>query len=495
MTQKGFPALLKNLSKIFPLFDHLYIFQILEYNSWDFLKWFLKNPFKRNLQKKHKLIWTLKVQLLAVVSITLLFLDSATTSYLLTGSPSFLFFLLMIKFLYFPLFLVIAQILIFPLEFYWKEKILSQAKNKLSKLPNLKVVAITGSFGKTSTKDILYTLLFKKYYVVKTPKSYNTPLGIAQTILDLIKENSQVFICEVGAYKKGEIAGIGRIIKPNIAIITAIAPQHLEKFGSLENIAKAKFELLESLSKNGLAILNGEYDPLRHLPYLPSHIGSGNVVHYGRNEDRYCATNIKTGVDGTSFSLHTPKGRENIHIPLLGEHHVQNFLAATAAALNLGMTLTEIKERAKLLLPTPHRMEIKKIGNITLIDNSYNTNPTSSESSLKLLASFKNARKIIITPGFVELGKESVQKNRQFGSDIACIADEVIIVGENAKKDLLEGIKQVWPNPEDIVHFTSSTQEALNLAQQLANDIIQRISRYDTGVVALLENDLPDQYS
>lgn len=463
----------------------------MEYKSWDFLKWFSNNLLKRNLQKKHKLEWTPKAKLLAVESTALIILDSAVTSYLLIGNLGLTLLLLLIKFLYFPLFLVVSQILISPLEFYQKQKILTQTKNKLSRLPNLKVVALTGSFGKTSTKDILFTLLFKKYYVVKTPKSFNTPLGIAQTILEQVKKNTDIFICEIGAYRQGEIKEIASLIKPQTGIITAIAPQHLEKFGSLENIAKAKFELVESLPENGLAILNGEYKILKDLSLHPS----VRTIFYGREKDPFYATSINSNNSGsTSFTIHTPEGKAEIKIPLIGEHHAQNFLAATAAALNLGLTLSEIKDRAKLLLPTPHRMEIKKMGNITLIDNSYNTNPKSAESSLKLLDSF-NAKKIIITPGFVQLGKETAGTNRQLGNDIACIGDEVIIVGEYNKKYLLEGIKQVLKEPESTTHFVGSTKEGLSLAYQMAKEMTERIARYDTEIAILLENDLPDQYS
>ncbi len=490
-TRKGLALMSRILSKFFPLFDYLYIYQILEYNSLDFLKWFLKNPLKRNLQKKHKLEWTQKAKLLALVSLVLIFLDSVITSYKLNGGFWLFLILLPFKFLYSPLFLIASQFLIWPLESYQKQSFLNTAGEKLSKLPDLKVVAITGSFGKTSTKDILYTLLFKKYYAVKTPKSFNTPQGIAQIVLEMVKINSDIFICEMGAYKIGEIKKICDFIKPDIGIITAIAPQHLERFRSLENIAKAKFELIQSLPTDGTAILNGNYESIKNNASAVS----TKIIFYGSENDPFYATDIESGIEGTTFILHTPKGETNIKIPLIGKHHVQNFLAATAAAMQLGLTLFEIKERAKLLLPTPHRMEIKKIGNIIFIDNSYNTNPKSAENSLNLLNGFKDARKIVITPGFVELGKEASNENQKFGNNIACIADEIIIVGENAKKDLLDGIKQVWPDAEQTTHFVNSTQEGIALAQQLAKELIQRIARDDTQVVVLLENDLPDQYS
>ena len=240
--------------------------------------------------------------------------------------------------------------------------------------------------------------------------------------------------------------------------------------------------MVENLAKNGVAILNNESELLQKLA---SHSSSGNVKFYGK-DSQYFASDIKVTPDGTSFILHTPHATTNISIPLIGEHHAQNFLAATVAALQLGLTLSEIKERAKLLLPTPHRMEIKKQGNIILIDNSFNTNPKSARASLSLLVSFKENRKIIITPGFVELGKEAAKENQKFGHEIFCLADEVIIVGDNARKDLLEGMRDINKNPEESVHFAKSTQEALILAQGLTQGV---------ETVVLLENDLPDQYS
>lgn len=477
-TRKGSALMSKILSKIFPLFDHLYIYQILEYNSWDFIKWFIKNPLKRNLQKKHKLEWTNKTITLFIVATILLMVSSIYISLYIYPALIVLYLIFFLLLIISPIFLIISQILISPLEYYQKQKIITSAKEKLEKIPNLKVVAITGSFGKTSTKDILYTLLFKKYYVVKTPKSFNTPQGIAQTVLEMVKENSDIFICEMGAYKIGEIKNICDFIKPSIGIITAIASQHLEKFGSIDDIAKAKFELPQSLYKNGIAILNSTYEQIKKNATSLN----AKVIFYNSKSDPYYATNIETGLEGTTFILHTPKGGTNIKIPLIGEHHVQNFLAATAAAMQLGLTLSEIKERAKLLLPTPHRLEIEKQGSITLIDNTYNTNPKSSRSSLKLLSEYPATQRIIITPGLVELGKKAPEENQEFAKEASKIVNEFIIVGQNAKADLLNGLSGF---PKDKVHLVSSTQEGITVLSQISKP----------GAVILLENDLPDQYN
>lgn len=463
----------KILSKIFPIFDHLYIYQILEYKSLDFIKWFFKNPFKRNLQKKHNLEWTKKARLLALVSIALWLLDALITSFVVFGSYWWTLMLAPVKALYFPLFLIVAQLILLPFENYQKEKIIEAAKEKLKQLKNLKIVAITGSYGKTSTKDILFTLLWKKYYAVKTQRSFNTPLSIAQTILEDLKDNTDVFIAEAGAYKRGEIETIARLLNPDIGIITAVAPQHLERFGSIENIAKAKFELAENLKTDGRTILNNESEWLRKM-------GTGdNVIFFG-TDSKYYASEIKTGNEGTSFIFHTPKTSGKITIPVIGENHVKNFVAAATAALELGLTFSQIQDRAKLILPTPHRLEIRKQGNMTIIDNTYNTNPDSSRTSLKLLKELNGMQKILITPGLIELGKESSKENREFAKEAGKIADLIIIVGEYAKKDLLAGIE----NKEKVISVPS-TQEAMRLLGTIAKP----------DAVVLLENDLPDQYS
>ena len=398
--------MLKTLSKIFPIIDHLYIFQILEYDLWQFIKWFIKYPFKRNLQKKHNLEFTLKIKILLILIIFWILIFNFILGFWLT--------LLIFIFLS-PVFIFLSYITYLPLEIYYKNKLMSQAKQKLASLHSLKIIAITGSYGKTSTKDMLYTLLWKKFRVVKTPKSFNTPMGLSQTILDYLKPNTQIFIAELGAYKIGDIKKLTEFLHPTIGVITAIAPQHLERFGSLENIKKAKFELFKSLPPGGVAI--------RGL------------------------------------------GLE----------------AASKVAKQLGMSPAEIKERIEWLQPTLHRQEIKKQGGMTIIDNTYNTNPESAKTSLKLLHDTPGSQKILITPGLVELGKQHNKYNMEFAEEAAKVVDIIIIVGEFAKKALLSGLKNF---PKEKIYTVASLSDAINLLSQIAKP----------NAVILLENDLPDQY-
>ena len=470
--------MLKNLSKIFPFKDHLYVFQLMEYNSGSLLRWFMRNPWRRNIQKKHRLNWTVKARVILFVSLSFLLAEALLVAYLLKN-VMYVIPIFIILSQVFPVYLIVAKLLLMPLDTYKKNKIVSSAKKKIDRLENLKVVAITGSFGKTSTKDILYALLWKKYRVVKTPTSFNTKLGVSQTILEDIKENTDIFISEVGAYKRGEIAEIVRIIEPKIGIITALGPQHLERFGSLDNIVQAKFELIEGLDSRAMGILNKNYKELVSL----ANGAKCKMLFYGSSDSDFRASDIKVTLNGTSFLISTPKGTTDMHIPLIGEHHVYNFLAAAAAALELGLSLDEVKDRATKLLPTPHRLEVTKNGKYTLIDNSFNSNLESARSSFRLFASLDAPRKIIITPGLVELGRIAEVVNKDFVAAASKVADEIIIVGQSNKNYLEDGLKEAKFAPK-AVHFADSTQKALILANEIAKK----------GSLVLIENDLPDQY-
>lgn len=470
----------KIFHKIFPLFDQLYIFQLFEYDWKDYLKWFFKHPFKRNLQKKHSLVFTQKAIILIVLVLSFILISSVEIVVKI-AAPIWLipaFFIILVQFSSF--FVIFAQLFLYPFEFTQKIKITNKARKKLDELQNLKVIGIVGSYAKTSTKEILYTLLWKDYRVVKTPRSFNTQLSISQCALSDVKKNTEVFIVEMDAYHTGEIKRLAKIVKPDLAILTSIAPQHLERFGSMEKLAKTQFEVAETMLENGTLFLNADSEWVNKLQ------GNYRVnkVFYSKNKksDIY-ATDINQTVSGTEFTLNTKKGSVKIVIPLFGEHHVTNFLAAACVALYLGLSLEKIRTRAKLLLPTAHRLEIKKIGQTTLIDNSYNTNPEVVKSSLKLLKDFKADQKIIITPGLVEQGKNSVRENIKMGTMIAEVANDVIIVGNYGKVALSKGLKEKDFSSNHI-HEVYSTKEGLNLLGQIAK----------LNSVVLLENDLPDQY-
>jgi UDP-N-acetylmuramoyl-tripeptide--D-alanyl-D-alanine ligase len=469
------------MNQLLPTADHLYIYQLFEYENADFIKWFFKYPFKRGLQRKHTLVWTAKARVLYFMAFSLIvflaFISSLTQFGTLLMMPVFFFLYSAFS----PFFLVFANLLFSPLEAYSKKKLFKAVRRKQNQLKDLKVVAVVGSFAKTSTKNMLYTLLWKDFYVVKTPKSYNTEVSIARSFLRDVKENTQVFIVEMDAYHPGEIKKLCSIIKPNLGIITAIGAQHLERFGSMETLAKTQFELAKAIPTDGVLFLNADDEWSNQL--YPEYDGMKQVF-FGSKEGRDVqATQVKVLANSTEFKLRIKNDELKITLPLAGENHAINFAAAAGIAYQLGLPLKTIQERAQLMLPTEHRLEVKKAGHLTIIDNSYNTNPTAARASLKLLKSTPGSQKIVITPGLVELGEQSEVENTLLGKEIAQVADIVIVVGEFAMTALKSGLKEAQFDMDN-VHFLSSTSHAL--------DFVYKNAQKDA--VILIENDLPDQY-
>lgn len=472
---------MKTLDKFLPLSDYLYIYQLFEYQSTDFLKWYLKNPFKRNFQRKHFLKWTPKALILYTISLVLIFLFSFLIVLFMNLNILFtLFFVLVFEF-FSPFFLIAGQLIFYPFEEYARASLIKKAKSKLDSLNNLKTVAIVGSYAKTSIKNMLYTLLWKDFYVVKTPKSYNTQISIARTVLSDLKDNTRIFLVEMDAYHKGDIKALAKLAPPSTAVITAIAPQHLERFGSMTNLAHTQFEIAQSLKKDGILFLNSSDEWS-----IKIHTEFENINKFfvgSQDRDNTKVANIRQSKENLEFKLVLNKKEADIKLPLIGTHNALNFAIAASIAYHLGLPLEKIKQRAKLILPTEHRMEIRKLGNLTIIDNTYNTNPKAAKSSLKLLGELSGSKKILITPGLIELGSESYKENKNFAKSATEIADEIIIVGTNAKKALMDGLNESDFEKEKI-HEVPSTKSAL--------DLLAAISTEQT--VVLLENDLPDQY-
>lgn len=347
-------------------------------------------------------------------------------------------------------------------------------------MPDLKIIGITGSYGKTSTKYILSTILGQKYNILKTPKSFNTKMGIAKTINENLKPTHQVFVCEMGADEPGEIKQLCDFVHPDIGIITSIGEQHLETFGSLENIKKTKFELVDSLSKDGLAFLNYEDENIKSVKTEKNKITYGESKKY-----TYYATNIKIGEYGSEFNIHTKSGEEiPVKTKLLGEHNIINIVGAVAVAKELGLTNSEIQLGIKLLKPVEHRLELKQyVNGAIIIDDAYNANTKGAKMAVEVLGRFKTKRKILITPGIVELGDKMYEYNKRFGKQAAPNCDYVILVGENQAKPIYDGLIEENFNKDNIFIVNN-----FNEAKERMYNIM------DSNTVILLENDLTDNY-
>ncbi|WP_026651531.1 Mur ligase family protein [Butyrivibrio proteoclasticus] len=389
-----------------------------------------------------------------------------------------------------PLVPALANLINKPIEKSISNWYINDAKRMLREHPGLRILGVTGSYGKTSVKYYLTTLLAEKYSVLMTPESYNTPMGIVRTIREHLKPTHQIFVCEMGARHLHDIKEITDIVHPDDGIVTSIGYQHLETFHSLENIISTKYELLDAVDEkqktNGkvdgqnLKFVNGDNEIIRdNMKYK-------DAITYGTVEGcDYRATDIKVSGGGTTFTVTAPNGEsEEFSTRLVGKHNVENIVGAIAVANSFGVPLNKLKMAVRRLQSVPHRLELVKHGNVSILDDAYNSNPNGAKVALETLALFENEVKILVTPGMVELGEKENELNEEFGRQAAAVCDYIILVGEKNSPSIKKGVLEAGFDPEKV--FVKST---LNEATALMYEI-------DAGreKVILLENDLPDNY-
>ncbi|MCG9129215.1 UDP-N-acetylmuramoyl-tripeptide--D-alanyl-D-alanine ligase [Candidatus Poribacteria bacterium] len=384
--------------------------------------------------------------------------------------------------------MIISAYLIWPVEQFINGWYMRDARHRIKSLKPT-VIGITGSYGKTSTKYILHQILSQKYDTLMTPDSYNTPMGICKVIRGDLLPKHEYFIVEMGAYKRGDIQELCNLAFPNIGILTAVGPQHLERFKNIENTTKAKYELIQSLPSNGLAVINNDNSICEDLAEKTDSVP---VVRYGvksNDTNRLTAADIKQSEKGLSFTLQdNTSGTVEITTKLLGKHNVSNILAAVAVAQHCGMTLNEIRDALEALEPVPHRLQLMDSGTgITIIDDSFNANPEGAKAALEVLSDFlsnSTSQKVLVTPGLVELGEQEYDANKNFGSFAAKVCDFVILVGPTRTLPILDGLKNE-DYPEDKIYIAKDLKDAQH----------QLSLRLSPGDVVLFENDLPDNYN
>ena len=450
---------------------------------------------RKHVEAKKPLVYTARAKRVFGLSIVLLVGLAAATVFTVKGSPwrvaAFLFSEVSVVNLTF------ANLLIYPLERTINEAYLFSARKRIKAL-NPKVIGITGSYGKTSTKYILHRILSEKFNTLMTPDSYNTPMGICKVIRGQLVAEHEVFVVEMGAYKRGDIRELCNLAAPQIGILTAVGPQHLERFKSVENIAKTKYELIESLPSGGLAVFNCDNDICAELANKREQDGHP-VFRYATEPSasveasehpQLTATNIRHTNDGLTFTVHplvdTQEATEvEIRTQLLGRHNVSNILAAMAVAMACGMTLAEIRAAVAKVEPVPHRLQLASgAGGVTIIDDSFNSNPVGAKAALEVLSEIGDGKKVLVTPGMVELGEKEYAENKKLGERAADVCDLVILVGPLRTLPILDGLKAAaYPSQQIIV--------ALNL-EEVKKHLATRVH---PGDVVLFENDLPDNYN
>ncbi|MDR3133672.1 MAG: UDP-N-acetylmuramoyl-tripeptide--D-alanyl-D-alanine ligase [Prevotellaceae bacterium] len=381
------------------------------------------------------------------------------------------------------LLIIIANTLLRPLETAINRWYVNDAKKKINNYPRLTVIAITGSYGKTSVKHFLQSILSEQYSVLITPGSFNTTLGVVRTIREQLKPIHEAFIVEMGAKKTGDVAEICNIVRPKYGVITAIGPQHLETFGTIEQVKKAKMEILSALPATGRGFVNaagiapGDIPPEAKAPTLSFGV---------EREADYCARNITYTMRGMAFDVYRKEEKLlALETTLLGEHNVSNLLVCCAVALTLGLEKYQIVKAVKGIRAVAHRLEIKNLPNgITIIDDAFNSNPVGSRMALEALKRMEGKRKIVITPGMIELGQEEAKLNYAFGQAIAKNCDIAVLVGIHRTRPIQEGIKSAGFPPENLKVCKNLTE---------ANGYVKSIMQQ--GDVVLYENDLPDTFN
>lgn len=434
-----------------------------------------------NSKNKIKLKYTKRVLRLLFVIISIVMLTN--TIMFLTKTYVF-----EIVFIFDVVVFVFASILVLPLEKCVYTYYMYMATRKLKKMDDLKIIAITGSYGKTSVKNILASILGQKYNVCATPMSYNTPMGICRCVLSDLKPYHNILVLEFGAKKLGEIEYLCKKFCPGYGIITSVGSQHLETFKSVENITKTKMELFDFINNKSHIVCNVDNQYIRD--YLVEK-KCQNIVACGLNGEVLCFENrafVKeksVGVNGSSFLIESSNNgvvaeAEKYNTKLIGEHNILNISLAIAMAKVLGLNYVQILQGLSQLVSIEHRLELKNYGDYLVIDNAYNSNPHSFRCAIDTLCLFDGYRKIVITPGVVEQGRNSYEENYKLGKYMADRVGFVYVVNKTNRNALLNGIK----DGEMIIDKIAVVDKFADIDW----------SDFGLGDVVLIENDLPDNY-
>lgn len=373
----------------------------------------------------------------------------------------------------------VAAYITLPLENRIAKGFVDDAARILGEHKDLIVIGITGSYGKTSVKTFLHALLSVKYNTLMTPGSFNTTMGVVRTVREQLRPSHQIFLAEMGAKQAGDIKEICDLVHPKYGIISSIGEQHLETFKTVENIIATKFELADALPEDGMAFLNTDN------PYIRERAVTVPTVTYGAEKDSdadYRASDIEVSAAGSAFTFTTPNGESRrFTTKLLGAHNIQNLAGCMAVAHTLGVTLDEMVYAVRMLKPVEHRLQLLPNG---FIDDAYNSNPAGFRGALDTLSLF-DARRILVTPGMVELGDREAQLNKELGAYAADKCDIAVLVGEKQAPPLKEGLLSAGFKEENI-YVAKTLQDGLAYINSLPPAEKQ---------IVLLENDLPDNFN
>ncbi len=382
------------------------------------------------------------------------------------------------------LILLLANLINTPLEAAITAWYINDARKIIASRKDLIIIGVTGSYGKTSTKNYLYRMLTEKYNVLVTPGNYNTLLGVVRTIREQLRPQHQVFIVEMGAKQRGDIKEICDLVHPSIGIVTSVGEAHLETFKSVENIQITKFELVDSLPKNGFGVVNLDSANIKNFDYKsPCPIVSYSIEE---PEANVRAAQVGYNASGVSFTMMVNGSEVAFSSPLLGGGNVLNLMAGIVVAAELGVGANLLQRALKQLQPVEHRLSMSRAGGLTILDDAYNSNPVGAKMALDVLRDFtrsEGAQRVVITPGFVEMGASQDEANYTLGCQIAASADYVVVVNRHNREAIVRGLVDS--------KFSKSNYFVAESLQQAREHLSSRLK---AGDILLYENDLPDSF-
>ncbi len=373
----------------------------------------------------------------------------------------------------FPLMAVLVLFFHVPTIMYHEILIFLAAKKLRSHTPMI-IVGITGSVGKTTTKEYLATILEKKFHVLKTTGSQNAAIGIAETILKRLKPEHEVFVVEMAAYKKGEIAKIARLVCPAIGIVTSVNEQHLDLFGTLEDTMKAKYELIDALVEKSIAILNADNVYTRHMA-TQAHEEGKNIWMYTKEQMKFnaaqkmfMATHVVSDFDSISFTLSVGNQTAKVRVALSGEHQVSTVLASIAGAVACGMDISDVVSATKDIRPYRKTMQLMRgVHGSIFIDDTFNNNPDAAKAAIQFLKK-ANGRKFLVFQPMIELGNVAEKAHKEVGALAGRVCDEIILTNTVFSQFFIEGVGSAGFKKD--VHVFSSQDAANYLSSALKKD-------------------------
>lgn len=384
-----------------------------------------------------------------------------------------------------PWIVYLAGALMRPVERSVHRGFIRQANERLASRPDLELISITGSYGKTSTKFVIAEILKQRYSVLATPGSYNTPMGLCLVINQKLKPEHQILVLEMGIRHPGDMEELLEVARPQTGVVTTIGLAHLETMGSQEAIAHEKGKMIAGMQSGGTVVLNVDDERVAAMAErAPEPERIWRISLEDHPEADITASEITYGRDGAHFTVRDETGATaEFQTLLLGRHNVLNILLGVAVGRSHGLRLRQIAHAVRRLEPVEHRLELREDGGVTVIDDAFNSNPVGARNAVEILGAFDGGRRVIVTPGMIELGERQEKENRTLGRHIAKHADLAVLVGREQTAPIQRGLKEAdYPSEQ------MKVVDTLFEAQELLRTYLRE------GDVVLYENDLPDQY-